>query len=273
LFPEINSFDPWFFDDTADRLGVSPVAVVQDYAVTVVLYYLYRNNMVSDCVFKGGTSIKKIYFPDARFSVDLDFDSKYSMESPAKYATEFEMRLNRLVNNVLGSVYIYEIERIETSLWLFFNIKYRVFDYDELTRINVDYGPARASFVKQKVYAEPYISDMFSVDVYPVETILEQKVIALIDRNTAKDLWGVYFLHITKGVKPDNPLRKIVEQYNGENNTDFDLRKILFIVDDIISESDFMILSEIYMPSNIQRDFDKVRRGVREFIEEYWNFR
>ena len=271
MFSEIVLFDLDFFDDSADRLGVNPVAIVQDYAVTLVLYYLYRNGIVRDFVFKGGTSIKKIYFPDARFSVDLDFDSKRFMESPAKYAADFERKLNKLVNSVLGSVYVYAIERIETSSWLFFNVRYRVFNYDELTRVDIDYGPARSPFTKRAVHVEPYINDDFSVDVYSIETILEQKVIALIDRNTARDLWDIYFLHVIKGVEPKRPLKEIIDEYNKENNTDFDLRKILFIVDEIISERDYMILSEIYIPSSLRENFQDVRRGVRGFIEEYWH--
>jgi len=48
-----------------------------------------------------------------------------------------------------------------------------------------------------------------------------------------------------------------------------DLRKVLFIIDEIVSERDFTILSEIYIPSDIQRNFDEVKRGVREFISEF----
>lgn len=270
MFSEVNSLDFDFFEDTARRLGVNPIAIVQDYAVTVILYYLFKSNMIKNCVFKGGTSIKKIYFPDARFSVDLDFDNKHLIRNPTAYASRFERNLNKLVGKVLGSIYIYEIERIETSSWLFFNVKYRVFNYDELTRVDIDYGPAKTQFLKQKIDAKPYIEDVFHVDAYPIETILEQKIIALIDRNTARDLWDIYFLHTIKGVKPNNPIRKIVEQYNKEKNVDFDLKKILFIIDEIISERDFMIVSELYIPSNIQKDFNEVKHGVRRFIEEYW---
>lgn len=167
MFPEINSFDSWFFDDAADQWGVSPIAVIQDYAVTVVLYYLYKNNLIDDCVFKGGTSIKKIYFPDARFSVDLDFDSKSAINDLAGYASKLEEKLNKLANSILGSIYVYNIERIETSSWLFFNIRYRVFEYDELTRLDIDRGPVVAPFIKHRVHTDPYISASFSIDVYP----------------------------------------------------------------------------------------------------------
>jgi len=272
MFEEIKSFDIDFFDEVSSEMSTNVVSIIQDYAVTVVLYYLYKNGMIDNLVFKGGTAIKKIYFPDARFSVDLDFDCKYKLDDPTRYGLEFEAKLKSLVDAVLGSAYIYEVERIETSSWLFFNVKYRVFDYDELTRIDIDYGPSGTNYLQKRVFAKPYVEEEFSVDVYPIETILEQKVVSLIDRNTAKDLWDIYFLYAIKNVRPTRPIKSIVDEYNRESKIKYDLKKALFVVEEIVSERDFMILSEIYIPTDLRCDFATVVREVKEFFSEYWNF-
>ncbi len=54
-----------------------PVGIIEkDYVLSLMLSLLVDSS-ISDClVFKGGTAIKKMYFSDARFSVDLDFDFK-----------------------------------------------------------------------------------------------------------------------------------------------------------------------------------------------------
>lgn len=52
----------------------APLGTIEkDYAITCALFILSKSNMKDRFVFKGGTAIKKIYFPEARFSEDLDF--------------------------------------------------------------------------------------------------------------------------------------------------------------------------------------------------------
>lgn len=52
-----------------------PVGMIEkDYVLSLMLILLVNDAHSSKIVFKGGTAIKKIYFPEARFSEDLDFD-------------------------------------------------------------------------------------------------------------------------------------------------------------------------------------------------------
>mgnify|MGYP003876430551 CR=1 FL=1 len=256
-------------EDIALDEGVDVVAVVQDYVVTIVLYFLVENGLLDRMVFKGGTAIKKVYFPDARFSVDLDFDVVSNVNEGFEKA--FEEKLRSLVNSVLGSIYFYDVEKITTSSWLFFNVRYRVFDIDELTRIDIDLAAPSELGVPRRVFSRPYVNAEFNVNAYLVERILEKKVVALLDRNTAKDLWDIYFLHVIKGVEPESRISGVVDRYNREYNQNFDLRKALFVVEEIISERDFHVLSEMYIPENIRADFDTVKHGVAKFIREYWD--
>ena len=45
----------------------------KDYALSVALVEIAGTNLCQELVFKGGTSLKKAYYPDFRFSSDLDF--------------------------------------------------------------------------------------------------------------------------------------------------------------------------------------------------------
>lgn len=46
----------------------------KDYVLSWLLLGISKNPILSDnLVFKGGTVLKKVYFPDYRFSEDLDF--------------------------------------------------------------------------------------------------------------------------------------------------------------------------------------------------------
>ena len=60
--------------DEAQRLQVPIDVVERDYALGCVLAETYeRDALAAALVFKGGTALKKAYFGDYRFSVDLDF--------------------------------------------------------------------------------------------------------------------------------------------------------------------------------------------------------
>ncbi|WP_257670515.1 nucleotidyl transferase AbiEii/AbiGii toxin family protein [Parapedobacter tibetensis] len=48
--------------------------IEKDYILSWILYGIAKNELLSKLlVFKGGTVLKKTYFPDYRFSEDLDF--------------------------------------------------------------------------------------------------------------------------------------------------------------------------------------------------------
>ncbi|MCL5070673.1 MAG: nucleotidyl transferase AbiEii/AbiGii toxin family protein, partial [Actinobacteria bacterium] len=55
------------------RLQMNELVLEKDYIVTWILLGIADSNLYSQLAFKGGTALKKIYFPDYRFSEDLDF--------------------------------------------------------------------------------------------------------------------------------------------------------------------------------------------------------
>jgi len=54
--------------------NVSPVIIEKDYFIELILYFFSKDDYLNkNIIFRGGTAIKKIYFPAYRFSEDLDF--------------------------------------------------------------------------------------------------------------------------------------------------------------------------------------------------------
>ena len=54
--------------------GVPQAIVEKDYALSVALKAFAQSQAAASLVFKGGTAIRKIYFENARFSEDIDFN-------------------------------------------------------------------------------------------------------------------------------------------------------------------------------------------------------
>lgn len=65
---------PGEIQQKAGKVGVRDQQIEKDYILSWILQGTSHHNMLSKAlVFKGGTVLKKVYFPDYRFSEDLDF--------------------------------------------------------------------------------------------------------------------------------------------------------------------------------------------------------
>jgi predicted nucleotidyltransferase component of viral defense system len=57
----------------AQRFGVGERIIEKDYVLSWVLMAIADSDLEDHVAFKGGTALKKVYFPEYRFSEDLDF--------------------------------------------------------------------------------------------------------------------------------------------------------------------------------------------------------
>jgi hypothetical protein len=57
----------------AHRLGVGDRVIEKDYLLSWLLVAVAESDLRSGLAFKGGTALKRCYYPDYRFSEDLDF--------------------------------------------------------------------------------------------------------------------------------------------------------------------------------------------------------
>ena len=57
----------------AGRKNIPQGIIYKDYVITAILEKISEISYFEKLIFKGGTCLKKIYFEETRFSVDLDF--------------------------------------------------------------------------------------------------------------------------------------------------------------------------------------------------------
>lgn len=60
------------FSETANEMGVSPAVTEKDFWVCLVLHVLFTSDLKGKMVFKGGTSLSKVFGAIRRFSEDID---------------------------------------------------------------------------------------------------------------------------------------------------------------------------------------------------------
>jgi predicted nucleotidyltransferase component of viral defense system len=91
---------------TAVQLNMKPIYVEKDYWVTLALKTIYENEIGTEAIFKGGTSLAKCFNLIKRFSEDIDIVAvRKEGESDNKLKKKVE-KISKAIENVLPEVYI-----------------------------------------------------------------------------------------------------------------------------------------------------------------------
>ena len=92
------------FNETGARMGMSPAIIEKDFWVCWVLGKIYSNDTLSSqLIFKGGTSLSKVYGLIERFSEDIDLILDWRLITEADPTTSLSRsaqdRLNKTINS------------------------------------------------------------------------------------------------------------------------------------------------------------------------------
>jgi len=85
----------------AGRKNIPQGIIYKDYVITAFLEKISKGPYLNDLIFKGGTCLKKVYFEETRFSVDIDFtylDERVIDEMITDLKAGLERRMERKVS-------------------------------------------------------------------------------------------------------------------------------------------------------------------------------
>jgi len=174
----------------SEKVGLG--VLEKDYVLTHVLNHISLiDDMAGLFVFKGGTALRKIYFPDWRYSEDLDFTVKRDM-------TEKEL------HGCLAD--LYALMQRTTGIKLLTLTLHKPNGYARLRiqfigplaypgRIFMDLSfdePVCLEPVKRRLIAHPFNIDEQSILVYPLEELLAEKIRSLRERGKSRDYYDVW---------------------------------------------------------------------------------
>ena len=167
--------------------------VEKDYALTWILYGLANTEFKKHFIFKGGTALRKIYFPEWRYSEDLDFSvsSKFSdaqlkevIEAIDKY-TRDRAGINLLIRSLHSNPEYAQIKiQFIGSLNSRNTIKVDI-SFNELIVLS----PAN-----KQIHSEYSDMEKRNLFVYPLEEILAEKIRSIIQRAKTRDYYDVWQL-------------------------------------------------------------------------------
>jgi predicted nucleotidyltransferase component of viral defense system len=182
----------------ANRFSVGQRVIEKDYVLSWLLVAIAESELRSEVAFKGGTALKRSYFPDYRYSEDLDFTLQFDLPH-GELVKAFEALLPSLRQRVN---LICTLQSDEQSVF-------------ESTKLLVNYvGPLLASLGSRRLsldftrgelllyeLAEPPVQASYTdyptgvtVPTYTLEEILTEKLVALVGRREPRDLYDVYWL-------------------------------------------------------------------------------
>lgn len=170
--------------------------VEKDYAITWLLYGIYHQDskLQNLLIFKGGTAIRKVYFPKMwRLSDDLDF-TIINRKRPEVVRAGFEEVFSLLAS---ASGITFSLQDFNSGMWsILANIQY-VGPLGAKNRIAHDIT-LRERLVEEPEWktVDPEYPDMekFRVKVYSITEVLVEKIRSIIQRGKTRDYYDVWRL-------------------------------------------------------------------------------
>lgn len=190
-------------NEIATKTGLALYQQEKDYLLKLFLYYYYKHN--DHAVFKGGTCLKYLFGLN-RFSEDLDFNIK----NPKKFHVEVKKVLKELALIGIHNYFIKE-ELFQDAYACEIGFHGALYKGTNQTRnkFRIDAGYRTGTLKKPewKIIKSEYpdTEENILVLCMALEEIFAEKILALQERDKARDMYDLWFL-INAGVSFDRQL-------------------------------------------------------------------
>lgn len=175
----------------ASQKGVALSVVEKDYALTWILCALSRIESTDNFVFKGGTALRKVYFPEWRYSEDLDFtllkkfkndELKEIMERIKAFLSEHQGIILKVKSLYSNPEYAQLKIQFAGPLGHENTIKFDL-SFKELVVLKPE---------EKTILSEYSDKEDYSLWVYPLEEILAEKIRSILQRGKTRDYYDVW---------------------------------------------------------------------------------
>jgi len=181
----------------AEGAGVPPEIIEKDYFIELLLCYMAKDRKLKEkLIFRGGTALRKMYFPDYRFSEDMDFlvEDKENLEDCGK-------KMGKIIDKA-NMDFPYDLRKhFETeSGRLQFFISYSIIpEIKAVKELKIDiikdsYIPPNLNRRILFVY-EAFEDEKAEFRTYTLESVAVDKICRILDvDNEPRDLYDLWYL-------------------------------------------------------------------------------
>jgi predicted nucleotidyltransferase component of viral defense system len=196
--PKVGKFSEQVWGDSGKRqqAGVDGRdAAVIDIAQDLLLRELHLRGVLDRLVFKGGTSLRKLYAGNqGRFSLDLDF----SVASPADDPDAVVLDLVSEIDGMSLGPFAYGVKERRGKWWLTIGSEFASVGSALSSKLDVSpppwLDPVRRAWVKMPVHATYGQPNLPELQVIRLEENIAEKVSRLNRTTTARDLYDLAWL-------------------------------------------------------------------------------
>ncbi|MBY0482084.1 MAG: nucleotidyl transferase AbiEii/AbiGii toxin family protein [Chitinophagaceae bacterium] len=209
--------------------------IEKDYVLSWLLLGISKNPVLStNLVFKGGTVLKKVYFPDYRFSEDLDFTLLDNNITNQQLLAEFE-KVYAFVKEEANITVQFKESNTHISGSIGFYLNYIGPLLGNLgsrdVKIDITRGEIMEFPVEQRkvfILYSDLPQDSFSLQCYALPEVLIEKMAALMGRTEPRDLYDFWYLNESEGIdaKYHKPEFERKAKNKGHDPADFE-KKVL----------------------------------------------
>lgn len=194
----------------AGKAKIRDTQIEKDYVLSWLLWGIAQSTFLyQNLIFKGGTVLKKAYFADYRFSEDLDFTLISPTLTDEQLVEAFQQILE-LVGEESGMQFkLSELDKHQGG-----SIAFYAYFIGPLGG-KMDSKSVKIDITRgEKLLFQPNICSIFktyndlpkercSLQCYPLEEIVIEKLVALIGRTQPRDLYDIWYLLEENAVELD----------------------------------------------------------------------
>ena len=184
----------------ANEQVVQAVQIEKDYVISWVLYGIASNPfLLENLVFKGGTVLRKVYFPEYRLSEDIDFtwrgeefniDVIYAAFQEVCEWVEEEARI--------PLSFVKEAPHATGNLGFYLHYIGPLGGNAENKSIKVDISPKEMMCeepISQPVIRPYYdLEEEYEIHCYSLDEVISEKLRSLMQRTEPRDLYDIWYL-------------------------------------------------------------------------------
>ncbi len=277
------------------NLAASDELIEKDLLLTLILAEFEKSGLGKNLIFKGGTLLARNYLSYHRFSEDLDFVHKDSIELRTLSRKAREKRIKQFIDNFVPELkkiadmlhLIFSLDRSDTKFCSIFpgRVVYifrMYYTTHQFIKIEINfvekmiYPPKMTSVkaitdlfdAKEMLFVLGLTINNFKVLSYPLEEIILEKYRALLTRKTFKerDLFDLFLIRCSLQVT----IEEVVEKIRSSSLIKKQLEKTLTEKLELLEKNTFFISDEKIEDLTIikynKQEFEEFRRNIKNIL-------
>jgi uncharacterized protein len=247
----------------AAKQGLPEEIIEKDYLVELVLFCFAKDEFFKErLVFRGGTALKKVYFPSYRFSEDLDF-----LIDEIENLRECEQRIDKLLATV-NSEYPFrlnkrsEISKDRLQFFILYDIFTEIKAVKEL-KVDILRDSLIPSYQTRRVlysYQE-FEKANLSLKTYKLEAVVSDKISRILDvDDEPRDIYDLWYL-----LKLEVDIARIKEELKKRYGYDIYLPNLLTEITKEVYKRNWQIRLEKQIP-NLPR-YETITEELKDLIK------